>query len=293
MYLSGHFLTQLPSHSLSRCQNLSSLTLKGKFDYIAKDAFDGMSKLVMLSLSHNEIKQLHKDTFRPLPKLKYLYLDSNRLQIIHSDLFYHNPELKSLYMNFNDLKTVGHGAFQMMSVSSKLWIRGNRHLESIDLTKNSHGDSIGLDVRMYDCGLKLLTIPMGVKSIYADRNQIASINAHPNNRLIKLSVPNNNLSSVANITLPFVTYIDVMGNNFMSFSDFYSFKQLTTISFDLNPKQKFSIDEIRQNLQFLKSVYISSPGMSAEKQNQIINNFKRYNINCVFDSNINLKYLGL
>lgn len=143
----------------------------------------------------------------------------------------------------NELKTVGHGAFRMMSVSSKLWIRRNRHLESIDLTKNSNGDSIGLDVHIDDCALKTLFIPMGVKSIRAVGNQITTINAHPNNRLIRLQVQNNNLSSFANITLPFVDSINVMVNNFMSFSDFYGFKQLTTLSFDLNPKQKFNIDE--------------------------------------------------
>lgn len=286
MHLSEHSLTKLPSHSLQRCQNLSSLTLKGKINDIAKDAFDGMSKLVTLDLSYNEIKQLHKNTFKPLPKLKYLYLDSNRLQMIQSDLFYHNPELKYLYLNFNDLKTVGHGAFRMMSVSSKLWIRGNRHLESIDLTKNSNGNSIGLQVHIGDCALKTLFIPMGVESIRADGNQITTINAHPNNRLIRLHVRNNNISSVANITLPFVDSINVMGNNFMSFSDFYGFKQLTTVSFDLNPKQTFSIDEIRKNLRLLKSVYFSSPGMSVEEQKQIINNFKRYNIFCKFHSNI-------
>lgn len=151
------------------------------------------------------------------------------------------------------------------------------------------GDSMGLEVIVHNSALKKLFIPMGVKSINAGENQITSINAHPNNRLIRLDLSDNNLSSVANITLPFVTYIDVINNNFMSFSDFYGFKQLNAVSFDLNFKQKFSIDEIRQNLPLLKSVWLSSPGMSDEQKKEIINNFKRYNIICTFiHSNTNI-----
>lgn len=300
--LSGRALTRLPSRFLSKCQKTFLLFLElKKINFIAADAFDGMPELSSIFLSRNEIKQLHKDTFKSLAKLDFLDLSYNKLQMIDSDLFDHNPKLKTLYLSFNDLKRIGHGAFRMMRVSSDLWLRGNIHLESIDLTNQQivseeekvydknifhlygEGESIGSRVDLSGSGLKTLFIPTHVKDIEAGQNQITSIKVDPNNRLNVLSVPNNKLSSVGNLTLPFLKTINVRGNSVMLFSEFYSFKQLFGLEFDLNLEQKFNYDEIHTNLPSLWFVSLWSPSMTNDQQNQIINNFKQYNITCAFN----------
>lgn len=287
IFFEEHSLTSLPSHFLSNCHNLTDLFLSGNnIREIARDAFDKLKSLVYLDLSKNRIKRLHKDIFKPLSELEFLILEHNQIQVIDSNLFNYNTKIWNLNLKNNDLRTIGNGAFQMIPTLARLDVSNNRHLKRIDLTNISRGGSYysDLSVNLNNCSLGKIFIPMNVVELGVYRNHITSINAHPKNRLKLLNLDNNHISTIAHLKLPSLTQLRIGRKNCIPISDSYSFKRLTYLGFDLNPKQNINITEIRKNLPLLQDVFITSPGMSTEQQTGIINDFKQYNVYCDVDT---------
>jgi len=79
---------------------------------IIPGTFENVSRLEYLYLDHNRIEHLEVDVFSGLNNLKYLYLTNNKLQYLHSDIFLGLPKLESVYVGNNKrLKVPTDGNF--------------------------------------------------------------------------------------------------------------------------------------------------------------------------------------
>uniref|UniRef100_A0A182M164 LRRCT domain-containing protein n=1 Tax=Anopheles culicifacies TaxID=139723 RepID=A0A182M164_9DIPT len=127
--LSNNRLKAVGDTSFHMLRNLVSLELHdNQIDMLAKGTFqaDIHTKLMMISLSYNNIKQLFTHTFVDLEELEALLLEDNRIETIEKRAFMNLSNLKLINLRGNRLSKIADEAFQNLP-----------ELEKLDLAYNS------------------------------------------------------------------------------------------------------------------------------------------------------------
>uniref|UniRef100_A0A182KBF3 Chaoptin n=1 Tax=Anopheles christyi TaxID=43041 RepID=A0A182KBF3_9DIPT len=127
--LSNNRLKAIGDTSFHLLRNLVSLELHdNQIDTLAKGTFqaDIHTKLMMISLSYNNIKQLITHTFVDLEELEALLLGDNQIATIEKRTFMNLSNLKLINLRGNRLNKIADEAFQNLP-----------ELEKLDLAYNS------------------------------------------------------------------------------------------------------------------------------------------------------------
>ncbi|XP_050075895.1 chaoptin [Anopheles maculipalpis] len=127
--LSNNRLKAVGDTAFHLLRNLVSLELHdNQIDTLAKGTFqaDIHTKLMMISLSYNNIKQLFTHTFVDLEELEALLLEDNRIETIEKRTFMNLGNLKLINLRGNRLTKIADEAFQNLP-----------ELEKLDLAYNS------------------------------------------------------------------------------------------------------------------------------------------------------------
>ncbi|XP_058444042.1 chaoptin [Malaya genurostris] len=127
--LSNNKLKTLSDNSFHFMKNIVSLELHdNQIDNLPKGIFqsDIHSKLAVVSLRYNNLKQLLAHTFVDMEELDAIYLDDNRIETIERRAFMNLDSLKILNLRGNRLNKISTEAFQNLP-----------ELEKLDLAYNS------------------------------------------------------------------------------------------------------------------------------------------------------------
>ena len=80
-------------------------------ELVETEAFAGLSILIELDLSHNDIRVIHAGTFHPLIKIRKILLHDNALTVISDRTFENLMHLSHVELNNNKIATIGEQAF--------------------------------------------------------------------------------------------------------------------------------------------------------------------------------------
>lgn len=98
-----------------------------KIETISSDAFKDLSSLQFLHLSNNEnMKKVDPMAFKDLPSLKYIWIDQLNLVEVPENLFKYNPHMTRICLKNNKLRYVSPKTFE-----------GLKELRTVILTNNS------------------------------------------------------------------------------------------------------------------------------------------------------------
>ncbi|KAF0286989.1 Toll-like receptor 6 [Amphibalanus amphitrite] len=104
--------------------NMSSNSLNAQ--WIRKDTFAGLFRLIVLDLSGNRLDSLSPDVFEDLSSLQVLDLSSNQLQTLPTGLFTSLSNLHTLTLSGNSLNRLEPGFLAGLHVLSRLNLDDNR-----------------------------------------------------------------------------------------------------------------------------------------------------------------------
>ncbi|CAJ1084233.1 toll-like receptor 13 [Xyrichtys novacula] len=144
--LTGNVMTDLSDRSLRSLNRLETLSLDHNFLPQVPSAVRGLSTLVVLDLSSNDIGELHCLDFQNLTGLVHLYLDDNRISILRGCAFQDLKTLTKLNIQSNQVFAL-HDTFQVSLPNlrflnmrmnkfvnvDKYVFKGIPHLYSLDL----------------------------------------------------------------------------------------------------------------------------------------------------------------
>ncbi|XP_037079540.1 toll-like receptor Tollo [Pollicipes pollicipes] len=119
-------LPQLQAVNMSR-NNLSS-------EWIRKDTFAGLFRLIVLDLSANQLDSLSVDVFHDLSSLQVLDLSRNVLTSVPDGVFSSLSNLHTLSLSDNALARLGRYSLAGLHVLSRLRLDNNRLTDIADLT---------------------------------------------------------------------------------------------------------------------------------------------------------------
>ncbi|KAM4725646.1 uncharacterized protein FYW61_013712 [Anableps anableps] len=97
---------------------------------INKEDFLGMSKLIILDLTSNQIACVDQGSFIDLIFLKTLYIGNNKLNDLISNMFQGLSNLTGLFLNNNGIQVIHRRAFQFL-ISLQTLDLGNNRLQQI------------------------------------------------------------------------------------------------------------------------------------------------------------------
>lgn len=134
--------------------NLVAISLPGCSISSIGDHFKGLSDVVILSLSSNQIDTVAIDAFKDNAHLEYLELDTNKLKYISNELFQPLHNIKGLFLQKNQIEVIESSAFKNLI-----------NLEELQLYFNKISS---IDAKTFQ-NLKKL------KSLYLQHNQIVAV----------------------------------------------------------------------------------------------------------------------
>ena len=120
------------------------------------DAFLGLSILIELDLSSNQIKVIHPGTFHPLIKIRKILLNDNELQNISDRTFENLQHLSHVELMNNKINFIGEQAF--LNVPLKVISLANNRLQKLEKTtfmSLTHLSSLTLGGNMWNCSCEL------------------------------------------------------------------------------------------------------------------------------------------
>lgn len=127
--MSGSNLQVLPGETFQRAEllNLQRLFLRNcRLGQIDERAFEGLTNLIELDLSHNLLTSVPSATFKYITSLRDLTLASNPIQKIESRAFSNISSLTKLDMSQCDLQNVASRAFENLETLQLLKLNGNK-----------------------------------------------------------------------------------------------------------------------------------------------------------------------
>lgn len=204
-------ITELHANVLNECHKLTMLSLsRNNISLIYDQAFTGLNLLEELDLSNNQLKSISAETFEPLTSLRTLRLNNNMIQTINIDDFGKNVNLRVLDLSYNEITEIVAHAFEKLKMLSTLNIQCNPNLTFIDLN--------GMDklytLNAYNASLSHLDIPKNIKTVDADNNKIMYVSIEANSTLQNLSLKNNSLQSLGNLSVAQQLHeLDISSNN--------------------------------------------------------------------------------
>lgn len=120
------------------------------------DAFMGLSILIELDLSFNQIKEIHPGTFHPLIKIRKILLNDNELTTVKDRTFENLQHLSHVELMNNKINFVGEQAF--LNVPLKVISLSNNRLQKLEKTtfmSLTHLSSLSLGGNMWNCSCEL------------------------------------------------------------------------------------------------------------------------------------------
>ncbi|XP_070497778.1 uncharacterized protein [Chironomus tepperi] len=102
----GNLLTRIPDGTFSALTNLEFLMLGNNHVEFGENPFDGLTKLKIIGLGRNGIRELNPAWFRPIPQLEELFLCGNGIAELQDGIFGNFTNLLTLRLNNNFLSTV-------------------------------------------------------------------------------------------------------------------------------------------------------------------------------------------
>lgn len=123
---------------------------------VDRDAFVGLTILIELDLSYNQIKIIHPGTFHPLLKIRKILLHDNELTAISDRTFENLQHLSHVELKNNKIHFVGEQAF--LNVPLKTIYLANNRLQKLEKTtfmSLTHLSALSLGGNMWNCSCEL------------------------------------------------------------------------------------------------------------------------------------------
>ena len=154
-------------------------------------AFNGLTKLIYLSMLGNEISEIIPGTFEKVGRLEYLYLDHNRIEHLEADVFSGLNNLKYLCLTNNKLQYLHPDIFLGLPKLESVYVGNNKRLKvpTDGHLINSHSLS-SLDIS--DCNIISVSVETFANSsalerLYLSYNNLRSLDINILKALPKLS----------------------------------------------------------------------------------------------------------
>lgn len=144
--MSNYNLANLHKLMMSNCTLLQ----------IDREAFMGLTILIELDLSVNQIEVIHPGTFHPLIKIRKILLHDNEIQSVDDRTFENLQQLSHVELNNNKIHFVGEQAF--LGVPLKTLYLSNNRLQKIEKTSFmslTQLSSLTLGRNMWNCSCEL------------------------------------------------------------------------------------------------------------------------------------------
>nr|AIY70098.1 variable lymphocyte receptor C [Petromyzon marinus] len=126
LQLNYNQLTGIPSTAFQGLTRLTLLSLnENKLTSLPVGVFDKLENLQDLRLTYNQLKSLPPRVFDSLTKLTILYLSTNQLQSVPDGVFDKLGSLERLDLENNKLQSVPDGAFDSLAQLSDLRLDNN------------------------------------------------------------------------------------------------------------------------------------------------------------------------
>lgn len=159
--MSGSNLQVLPGETFRRAEllNLQKLYLrKCRLGQIDDKAFEGLTNLIELDLSHNLLTSVPAATFQYITSLRDLTLASNPIQKIESHAFSNILSLTKLDVSHCDLQSISASAFENLDSLHSLKLNGNKLSElrgrTVETLSKLHWVELHDNPWLCDCRLR-------------------------------------------------------------------------------------------------------------------------------------------
>lgn len=159
--MSGSNLQILPGETFRRAEllNLQKLYLRNcRLGQIDDKAFEGLTNLIELDLSHNLLTSVPAATFQYITSLRDLTLASNPIQKIESHAFGNILSLTKLDVSHCDLQSISATAFENLEALHSLKLSGNKLSElrskTVETLSKLHWVELHDNPWLCDCRLR-------------------------------------------------------------------------------------------------------------------------------------------
>jgi len=236
--VANNSITSLPAQVFANQENLQYLDLSGNIltsSEIKPNLFAGLSNLLELDLSQNQLDKLRKKLFWDLESLEKLRISHNKIREIPNKLFKSQSKLKTLSLSKNLLTQLTTDALLGIELLNHLMLDNNL-LEEIDEQVFTNLSSLSL---LDLSNNNLLNVPKSLrflrnlKSIDLSRNFISDLQGIPLPQLWRLNLSKNkigNVSATALKELISLQILDLSNNNIEEVErgafDFFDFTKL-------------------------------------------------------------------
>ncbi|CAH0719919.1 unnamed protein product, partial [Brenthis ino] len=164
IYLNNNSLSVLAPGLLEGLDQLQILDLSSNeltSEWVNRDTFSGLVRLIVLNLSHNRIIKIDALLFQDLNNLQFLSLEFNNIARIADGAFTNLKNLHSLSLAHNNIIEVDSSHFSNLYVLNQLFLDGNR-ITRVDLR------SFENITKLHDLGLsgnQLTEVPEAIKTL--------------------------------------------------------------------------------------------------------------------------------
>lgn len=247
IYLNNNTLSVLAPGLLEGLDQLQILDLSVNeltSEWINRDTFSGLVRLIVLNLSHNRVTKIDSLLFQDLNSLQFLSLEHNNVARIADGAFSNLKNLHSLSLAHNHIIEVDSSHFSNLYVLNQLFLDGNR-ITKVDVR------SFENITKLHDLGLsgnQLTEVPEAIKrlrfltSLDLGMNRITKVSTSEFeglDDLYGLRLVGNKIEKISKDTfvgLPSVQILNLASNNIDQIDDgaFASNQQLRAIGLDGN-----------------------------------------------------------
>uniref|UniRef100_A0A182WDG0 TIR domain-containing protein n=1 Tax=Anopheles minimus TaxID=112268 RepID=A0A182WDG0_9DIPT len=180
IYLQNNSLSVLAPGMLEGLDRLEILDLSYNeltSEWVKRNTFAGMKRLVVLEIAHNALTKIDRHVFRELYSLQILNLEANQIESIADNAFSDLKNLVALTLSHNRLKRIEQHHFSELYVLNQLYIESN-------MIESMHGRALENLTNLNDLNLndnRLTEIPEGLgklrflKSLDLGKNRITSV----------------------------------------------------------------------------------------------------------------------
>ncbi|CAG9134941.1 hypothetical protein JYU34_017581 [Plutella xylostella] len=247
IYLNNNSLSVLAPGLLEGLDQLQILDLSVNqltSEWVNRDTFSGLVRLIVLNLSHNRITKIDALLFQDLNNLQFLSLEYNNIARIADGAFSNLKNLHSLSLAHNNIVEVDSSHFSNLYVLNQLFLDGNR-ITNIDIR------SFENITKLHDLGLsgnQLSEVPEAIKtlrfltSLDLGMNRITKVTTSEFeglDDLYGLRLVGNKIEKISKdtfVALPSLQILNLASNNIDQIDDgaFASNMQLKAIGLDGN-----------------------------------------------------------
>uniref|UniRef100_A0A182YPU4 Uncharacterized protein n=1 Tax=Anopheles stephensi TaxID=30069 RepID=A0A182YPU4_ANOST len=180
IYLQNNSLSVLAPGMLEGLDRLEILDLSYNeltSEWVKRNTFAGMKRLVVLEIAHNALTKIDRHVFRELYSLQILNLEANQIESIADNAFSDLKNLVALTLSHNRLKRIEQHHFSELYVLNQLYIESN-------MIESMHGRALENLTNLNDLNLndnRLTEIPEGLgklrflKSLDLGKNRISAV----------------------------------------------------------------------------------------------------------------------